>query len=440
MSQLPEAFISKMRPQLGDEWECFLAALNEEAPTSVRLNPTKHLETLHLHTDGEVPWASSAYYLKERPVFTLDPLFHAGTYYVQEASSMYLEQHIRSFAPTDARVLDLCAAPGGKSTHLSSLLSPQSLLVANEVIRSRSFILSENLTKWGNSNTIVTNNDPKEIGRLTAFFDVLVTDVPCSGEGMFRKDHDAMNEWSPQNVRLCAERQRRIMADVWDALKPGGLLIYSTCTYNREENEENIDWICEELGASLLTEPRRFMPHRSRGEGFFIAALRKTGESRSEKAAKPTRERGRRSQTKPIPPALAGWLTDAESFSVFEQNGRFVAIPSIHLEAYKQIKEKLSVWSAGVELGEQKGKDLIPAHALALSNALNGNAFPRWEVGREEALRYLRKETLQDIPAELPRGYVLITYERHPLGFIKNIGNRANNLYPSEWRIRMRID
>lgn len=254
---LPIDFITRTRALLGNEFDSFEAALQADVPVSIRINEKKG--TPAPSTTGapceRVAWCETGYYLPERLSFTFDPLFHAGAYYVQEASSMFLEQAIRSHVKTPVRCLDLCAAPGGKSTHLAACLPEGSLLVSNEVIRSRSHILAENIAKWGNPNCIVTNNDPKEIGCLTHFFDVIVADVPCSGEGMFRKDTDSTGEWSVANVALCAGRGRRIIHDVWNALKPGGLLIYSTCTYNMEEDEENIHYITEELGAEALPIP-----------------------------------------------------------------------------------------------------------------------------------------------------------------------------------------
>lgn len=285
---LPIDFITRTRALLGNEFDSFEAALQADVPVSIRINEKKG--TPAPSTTGapceRVAWCETGYYLPERLSFTFDPLFHAGAYYVQEASSMFLEQAIRSHVKTPVRCLDLCAAPGGKSTHLAACLPEGSLLVSNEVIRSRSHILAENIAKWGNPNCIVTNNDPKEIGCLTHFFDVIIADVPCSGEGMFRKDTDSTGEWSVANVELCAGRGRRIIHDVWNALKPGGLLIYSTCTYNMEEDEENIHYITEELGAEALPIPvkdewqitgplkydhpvYRFFPHKTKGRMFL---------------------------------------------------------------------------------------------------------------------------------------------------------------------------
>jgi NOL1/NOP2/fmu family ribosome biogenesis protein len=316
-------------------------------------------------------------------------------------------------------------------------------LVSNEVIRSRAYILAENMIKWGNPHTIVTNNDPAAFGKLTGFFDVILADVPCSGEGMFRKDPDSIGEWSLHNVRLCAERQRRIIADSWAALKPGGLLIYSTCTYNREENEENLDWICRELGAEIQEEPHRFMPHKTKGEGFFIAGIRKDlspSSSPQERgvagAHKRITNQIRNSRDLlPLPSKIG--LSNPDEFAFFSENNVFIAVPATLREDYQFLRNQLKIISAGISLGETKGKDRIPVHALAMSNNLSASEFPNWELDKETALKYLRKEALQNIPSTLPKGYILVTYQNHPLGFIKNIGNRGNNLYPQEWRIRM---
>ena len=378
--QLPQEFITRTKALLGTEWTAFELALQEETPVSIRWNPAKKPSPLSFDCEEAVPWASNAYYLASRPSFTLDPLFHAGCYYVQEASSMYLEQIVQKYLSGPVKALDLCAAPGGKSTQLAAVLPKGSLLVANEVIRSRASILVENLTKWGNPCSMVTNNDPAAIGHLDGFFDVVLADVPCSGEGMFRKDPTALKEWSVHHVRLCAERQKRIVADCWPALNPGGYLIYSTCTYNREENEGNIEWIAQKLGADIL-ETKRFWPHRSKGEGFFIAALRKKSEDENIVVKNRTQFRTRETTSNANRP------------------------------------------------------DNQPKHDWAMSIHPTVD-FPSWEVNKSTALNYLRREALTNCPSDLPKGYLLVTYKNHPLGFVKNIGNRANNLYPQEWRIR----
>lgn len=446
---LPEDFIKRTKTLLGNEFEALQAALAEDAPVSIRLNNDK--KNIVAPSDYEpIEWSSAGYYLPERLSFTFDPLFHAGAYYVQEASSMFVEQAIRQHAGNaPIRCLDLCAAPGGKSTLLLQTLPEGSLLVSNEVIKSRSNILAENLAKWGNPNKVVCNNDPKQIGKLTHLFDIIVADVPCSGEGMFRKDTDSTGEWSVGNVDLCAGRQRRIISDIWEALKPGGLLIYSTCTYNTEENEDNIKFIVEELGAEALpveAEPRwkitgalkysnpvyRFLPHKTKGEGFFLAVLRKDDDT-----IKNLKQKGRKDQKKPatpIPPLAKSVLVGSDN--AFEWNGNYLhSLPESVSSVYGVLKDNLYLLSAGICIGELKGKDLIPSQELALANNLNKEAFPTYEADWETAIKFLKKETMT-LPMEIEKGYVLLTYKGYNLGFVKNIGNRANNLYPQEWRIR----
>ena len=373
---------------------------------------------------------------------------------------MFLEQAIRTYVTTPVRCLDLCAAPGGKSTHLSSLLPDGSLLVSNEVIRNRSYILAENLAKWGNASTIVLNNDPAEIGEaLPEQFDLIVTDVPCSGEGMFRKDEASVGEWSVENVQLCAARQRRILHDIWPALRPGGLLIYSTCTYNTEEDEENVRHIVEELGAEALpiatdeawhvTGPLRygnpvyrFFPHKTKGEGFFLAVLRKEGdeeyEVENECPTKSSKNKGKKDKkaTLPIPQEAWDYFREKKNITLEWDGPQLRMIPTAHKHFFDRIRDKrLRILSAGVVVGESKGKDLIPSQALALSLELNPSTFPDTELTWEEAIRYLRKEAIT-LPEGLPKGYLLMRYQGIPLGFVKHLGNRSNNLYPQEWRIR----
>lgn len=475
---LPAPFIEYTRALLGDEeYEKLATALEQEAPVSLRLNQW----TVDSGQLIQVPWCNEGFYLDQRLTFTFDPLFHAGTYYVQEASSMFVGQVLKQYVSAGPAVmLDLCAAPGGKSTHARSLLPEGSLLVANEVIRNRSQILAENLTKWGHPDVVVTNNDPADFSPLGAFFDVILTDVPCSGEGMFRKDPVAIDEWSPENVEICWQRQRRIIADIWPSLKPGGILIYSTCTYNTKEDEENVQWICREFGAevlpvevseawnitgNLLADANfpvyRFLPHKTRGEGFFLAVLRKPAAEDSEscfrekslmnryseagisESNKSSRKKAAaaRGKASPLPVgkeqiALAkSWLTAPEAYEISVDGTTIRAFPKDHTDELTLLRQSLRIVQAGVTLGEVKGKDLIPAHGLAMSHILQKRVFHTEEITYEQAIAYLRKEAIS-LSETAPRGYVLLTYKSIPLGFVKNIGNRANNLYPQEWRIR----
>lgn len=467
--ELPEDFRRMMTEVLGkEEYHLLAEALAEDAPTSIRRNKQKTPSALmgHLPLYGEnshpdsfpnlqpqpsarrsqaspVPWCEEGFYLSERPSFTLDPLFHAGCYYVQEASSMFLSHVLREYVNEPVVALDLCAAPGGKSTLALSELPEGSLLIANEVVRQRANILAENLIKWGNPNCIVTNNYAEDFEAFSNTFDLIICDAPCSGEGMFRKDPDSIGEWSLANVDTCWRRQRDIVQNIWHTLKEGGIFIYSTCTYNPLEDEENVEWIVKTLGAEVLschplkewglTETNtHFYPHRIQGEGFFISVLRKTSEE-EERKKKKDGKKGK--QNAKIPKELKGWLTDGEGFTILEENEVFRAFPTAHIDLYQQTKRSLRVIHAGIELASNKGKTLQPSHSLAMSSYLNLEAFPKVDVDEQQAIAYLRTEALQ-LPSDTPKGYVLITYQGHPLGFVKNIGNRANNLYPSEWRIR----
>ena len=456
LMNLPVDFITRTGGLLGEgQFAAFREALAKEPPVSIRMN---RLKTDAVPAGGrQVPWCGSGYYLASRPTFTFDPLFHAGCYYVQEASSMFLEQVLTQYVHEPVVMLDLCAAPGGKSTLARSVLPEGSLLVANEVMRNRVQVLAENVTKWGHPGTVVLNNDPADFVPLGELFDVILTDVPCSGEGMFRKDPVAVEEWSVENVTLCWQRQRRIVRDIWHCLKPGGLLVYSTCTYNREENEDNVAWIAEELGAEVLpveVQPGwnisgnlagkdfpvyRFLPHRTEGEGLFMAVLRKTGESEGDMPAfrqrKDKKTKAGKEKAPVLPKDAKGWLVSPDQYAWTMEQNRVIAFPILYQSVYEKLQAQMRVVCAGVQVAEVKGKDLIPSQALAMSVARDETAFPSVEVSYEQAIAYLRKEAVV-LSADVPRGYLLIRYKGAALGFVKNIGNRANNLYPQEWRIR----
>ena len=413
--QLPVDFINEMTELLGKEEAGQLTeALASPSPTSIRLNRRKSVNLDFEDLTSKVDWCQEGLYLNNRPSFTLDPLFHAGCYYVQEASSMYVSHLIKQYAGNEPLVaLDLCAAPGGKSTLMENLLPDGSILFANEIIPKRAQILRENLSKWirrrddgvdsvkgiGEVDVIVTNNKAGDYRKLGCVFDLMLCDVPCSGEGMFRKDVQAIEEWSANNVEMCWKRQREILEDVWDCLKPGGLMIYSTCTFNTKEDEENVIWIRDELGAevlpchaktewnitgSLLKDEENlpcchFFPHKVKGEGFFCAILRKRG--------------------------------DANKYSsTYNGNGL--------LTKAKKVLKVLPTDNCFVD-GEKEVKTYC-------------------DVECDTAIQYLRGEAIR-LPDSTPRGYVWITYKEQPLGLVKNIGNRANNLYPKEWRIRKQI-
>jgi len=452
---LPEAFLEKTRALLGEEAEVLFAAMGEPSPVSIRMNPFKPISTTDF---TRVPWSTSGYYLPERPAFIFDPLLHAGCYYVQEASSMFVEKamnqvvDILGFEPL--QLLDLCAAPGGKSTLLASVMPKGSLLVSNELNRLRANILAENMIKWGLTNVVTTQSDATAFSGMNEFFEVVLTDVPCSGEGMFRKDPDSIGEWSVDNVKLCVSRQRDIVRNIWPSLKPGGFLIYSTCTYNISENEENVQWICEELGGSLVKIPletswgitgaqgpnkelavNRFFPHRTKGEGFFLALIQK--EEHGTYSARNIRTKNSTGKKAPVIPAeIKQLLVNDADFEFFtDRQGRISAFPSNHIASLRRLEENIRVVHAGVVLGEMKGKDLLPDISLALSISLNRDGVKSFELDKKLAIDFLRREAFT-LPEDCPLGWVLMCFEDHPLGWMKNIGNRANNGYPNEWRIR----
>lgn len=423
---IPNDFILQMQQILGDEYPEFERALRLPATTSVRVNGKVEASKLDILKDaGLVPYCETGYTLPQRPDFTLDPMLHAGAYYVQEASSMYLEAMVRKYVKGSVTALDLCAAPGGKSTHLAQLLTPDSLLVSNEIMPQRANILNENLTKWGNVNTIVTNNKPSDFRKAGSMFDLIVTDVPCSGEGMFRKEPKAVEDWSLQAVQMCAERQRSILKDVWDALKEGGLLIYSTCTFNRSEDEDNVEWIASNLGAEIL-EQKHFYFHNTVGEGFYLAALRKTNAGGGRTKIKP----GKFEKA----PAVSAYIRNADKFKFIKVGDGISAVPSADADIYAWFAANFRTLKCGTEVCTFKGRDEIPAHALALSKAIDTAAVQSYSVDSEQALIYLRRESIT-LP-NAPKGYVLILFKGVPLGWVKNLGNRANNLYPEYWRIR----
>lgn len=446
---LPLAFEVRIKEQLKAAYPEFIDSLDKELPVSIRLNKQK-ISNLPLNL-ASVLWEAQGYYLPQRPVFTLDPLLHAGAYYVQEASSMftgYLFQQVVS-VEKPIKVLDLCGAPGGKSTQLTSLLPTNSLLVANEVIRSRASILYENLVKWGAPNVVITQNDPRDFKQLKDAFDVIVVDAPCSGEGMFRRDRGAVQEWSEANTLLCAQRQQRIIADIWDALTPGGVLIYSTCTFNPGENEKNLKWLSGQFDAESLSidypdswgiETREYegmvgyqlFPHKVQGEGFFIGAVKKSGDftqtkSKTKNTFNPA--------SKTVQQEVAHWIKNAEAYNIIEKEQYLTAIPTHYESFLQQLHGKLNVIHAGIRMAQLKGKKLIPQPELALSWQINRNHFPYQELSEYEALQYLKKENLHFKNQQT--GYHLAGFKNLPLGWLNNIDTRSNNTYPGSWHIRM---
>ncbi|MBL0882404.1 MAG: RNA methyltransferase [Chitinophagaceae bacterium] len=446
---LPPDLIQSLQSVKGFRESSFKAVHESgEQVTAIRFNPVKKLSTSHPFSRQAIPWCPFGIYLDERPSFTLDPSFHAGAYYVQDASSMFLWEVISQLVPNphSKKVLDLCAAPGGKSTLLASYFK-DALLVSNEVIKSRASILVENLTKWGNSNVIVTNNDPAHFAQAGIAFDVIVVDAPCSGSGLFRKDPDAIAEWSLDHVQHCSLRQKRILDDIIPALNENGILIYATCSYSQEEDEMMAEWLMSsgEFEAASITIPEewnivetfaekshapgyRFYPDQLKGEGFFIAAFKK-------KSAATTMGKGK-SITLKLPQKqeleqMRSFLPISESFYVFKQGDQFRLIDEQWHHDLQQLASNLYIRKAGIGVGELKGKDMIPSHELAMSIQPLDH-FNQVTVNTEEALKYLRR---QDLYLDATKGWNLVVYEQLPLGWIKSLPNRINNYYPQEWRI-----
>lgn len=448
---LPQAFQEQMQQILGAEWPDFLAALQQTPPTSIRLNRRKYQNLPPFESVTPVPWHPDAWYLATRPVFTLDPLFHAGAYYVQEASSMFIDYALRQYLPQKSglRALDLCAAPGGKSTLLANLLPDDAILVANEVIRSRVSVLRENMEKWGAPNIAVTSADAGDFGTgLPGFFDLVLVDAPCSGEGLFRKTPDAVSEWSPEHVLFCAARQRSILSAAVQALAPGGLLLYSTCTYNASEDDQNAEWLAEEFDLDILplTIPAEwgivpglagyhFFPHRVTGEGFYTCLLQKKDGSEGNWPAANSF-----THLKPLAKQqlaiVKPWIDPHWNFQFYETaQGEVQGLPGALLPDYLILDKKLKAKWFGLETGQIKGKDLSPSHALALGTVLQPD-IPVLALSLEMALAYLRKEPFM-LPPDTPLGWAAVQYQGMNLGWLKNLGNRFNNYLPSERRIRM---
>ncbi len=454
---LLEGFIKTTEPLMGSvRWQRFQDSLLEERPVSIHLNKMKagDMKVSPAILDKEVPWCANGYYLTQRPAFTFDPLWHAGLYYVQEAASMFISEVLRQHVFQPVTALDLCAAPGGKSLLLRDTLPAGSLLFSNEPMRHRANILSENIQKQGHPDVIVTNNYAKDYLRSGLLFDLILTDMPCSGEGMFRKEPEAVQQWNPQLVEQCAQLQREILNDIWPCLKTGGILIYSTCTFNVKENEENIRYILDHYDAEVLKVdiPKewnitpslsedlpypvcRFIPGMTQSEGLFMTVIRKkdgeqSNRKKDKKDKKKTKQGGKVNKT-PIPQ----WLLHQDEYQVVWKEDQLSAIHQQWYDTYVVAENTLKILHAGVPMAVSKGKDIIPCHALSLSTAIDSTVFPTIDVDAPTSLQYLRKETIT-LPETLPKGFVLITFRKHPIGFVKNLGNRTNNLFPAEWKIK----
>lgn len=424
---------------LGQEAALLLDALGEPVPTSIRLNPAKPVAV----QGALVPWCEQGRYLEERPVFTLDPLLHAGAYYVHEAASMLLEQAVKGCGPLpdDAVVLDLCAAPGGKATHLAALMPPEGLLVANETVPARQVVLTENLWKWGRPNTLLVRSAPEQLAAMGALCDLVVVDAPCSGEGMFRKDPHARAQWGENLVETCARRQEDILDQAWILLKPGGYLVYSTCTWETRENEDQVRRLVEK-GAERVALPVkedwgvvstdggwRCYPHRTRGEGFFISMLRKPGQGGMEgRGGSGPRATGE------LPDAVRPWLHAPEQLATTVMGDELYAIDRRWAGLALAMADTAQVTSPGTPVAVRKGRDWVPHPALATNMLCRHEAFRHLDLDREQAVNYLRGGA---IPAQGAAGIGLVRYQGLGLGWVQGAGNRWNNRWPAPWRIRM---
>jgi 16S rRNA C967 or C1407 C5-methylase (RsmB/RsmF family)/NOL1/NOP2/fmu family ribosome biogenesis protein len=466
VKHLPESFLQQLKADLGDELPAFLQALEEKPPVSIRFNPFKNSFQKPFF-EAQIPWHTApqnepkGVYLSERPSFTLDPSFHAGAYYVQEASSMFIAEAISQTFDNETlskplTALDLCAAPGGKSTLLASILSKNSLLVANEVIKNRVEILKENIHKWGIPNAVISNHDSEDFEGLEGFFDIVLVDAPCSGEGLFRKDEKAIGEWSPESVQTCSARQKRILANAVKLVKSGGILLYSTCTYNDFENKNNALFISENEGftsVKLNTEGfgivektwqneahnpvygYQFYPHKIRGEGFFLSVFKNNS---TEKNALNIPKLSLTKLPKKQLEIAQKWLKNADDFEFFiKGNDEIFIVLKENINHIALIDKVLKRKSLGTVIGEIKGTDFIPSHELAMSTAIS-ETIPFVSLDKTNALKFLKKEDI-DIPETTPQGWTLARYEGLNIGWMKVLKNRINNYLPKDFRIRMEI-
>lgn len=449
-NMLPEGFQAMLTGAGGALFDGLAEILTSTSPeVSVRINRVKGA-AMPVGAD-RVEWSADGFYLDGRPGFTFDPSLHQGLYYVQDASSMAVTEAVATAVRAEGgrplRYLDACAAPGGKTLGALSCLPAGSFVVANEYSRQRTGALIENLTKWGAGHVPVTSCDASAVRGLDGFFDIIGADVPCSGEGMMRKEPEAIAQWSPGLVADCAALQRAIVANLWRMLRPGGWLVYSTCTFNRSENEQVVGSLTGEYGAETVaiesldkaagvagglgTDAHcyRFVPGRVRGEGQFVALLRKPGDGA---VSAPKAKGGKGASKTPVPPVCAGWVADGMDMWLDGDTVR--ALPAGHRALAAAVGASMHMVSPGLEVATVRGRDVVPCHALAMSSALRPGAFDSAEISRTEALRYLERNAVT-LPDGTPRGYVLLTCGGSPLGFVKNLGNRSNNLYPAAWRI-----
>ena len=453
MINLHQKFIEEINSYNDKRFDGLFESLSTPPSISVRANSLKGVD---VPMDKQVVrWCSKGWYLQQREAFTFDPAMHQGLYYVQDASSMILSHVVSQLAAdfiTPICYLDACAAPGGKTTAAIDVLPEGSLVVANEYVPNRAYALVENVVKWGSPSVVVSKGDTAMYKKLKNIFDIIATDVPCSGEGMFRKDADAVKQWTPSLVEECVFRQKEIVSNLWSALRPGGFMIYSTCTFNRHENEEMIEFIVNELGAtsvrirmsenwniqSGINTPYhcyRFMPHKVDGEGLFIAVLQKNGIAEATMLKKTSKNNKKKGNVKSTNiDFVKKWILDENAEYEFSISNDIInAFPHKWINQLSILKTNLDLIHYGINLAVIKGKDFMPTQSLAMSLVVNKDAFQCVDVDYSTAISFLRREAV--VLEDASKGYILLTYKNRPLGFVKNLGNRANNLYPQEWRI-----
>lgn len=458
--ELPAAFVERVKATHADADE-FLAAIGREPFLSVRTNPAKWSAGC-LALGAPVPWCADGFYLTDRPTFTLNPAFHAGAFYVQEASSMSYSIAIAEAMkglPSSPVCLDLCAAPGGKTTLLLSRAGGDGVVVANEVVRQRAWILRENVAKWGCPSAIVTNKRPAEIAESGLRFDLITVDAPCSGEGMFRKDDVAVSEWTPKAAADCAARQRDILTDIWPALNDGGYMIYSTCTFNPDENERNMEWLVKEFGAEVVPLPMpegvgvttiafeggegyAFYPHKVKGEGIFVCLLHKQGERSFAPSVSQRRDKKKGRQPAGLKETELG-KSFVHAAKLYRRGDEVCAFPQAKAMVMSTITEALDPLLAGTCVGsvlEKRGVAVLsPAPELPLSQAFESSSIAGADVDEQNALKFLHGDSDLALP-DGGDGWCVISHRGLALGLVKRMGNRLNNYYPKEWRIRMNVN
>ena len=452
MRALPIAFTERMRKQLGaEEAECLFKALDSVSPVAIRLNPAKSGEEGVWSNGEEIAWSKNGRKLQERPSFTLDTAFHAGAYYVQEAASQFIDYIISHEDLQGKRVLDMCSAPGGKTTIYSTAVGEDGLVVANEYVRSRANILADNVRKWGMGNVLVTNNAPEHIAQFEGWFDVVAVDAPCSGEGMFRKEEVAREDWSEEAVKMCAARQLSIVREAWQSLKEGGLFIYSTCTFNEDEDEGLLQTFIEEVGDAFESSQRveidekwgivcgevgafqtfRFFPHKTDSEGLFVAVARKAEPTtqRTPKARKKVMQEVDKASRK----ELSRWLQEPDNYVFAMVADTIYAYRAEQFKAVQALSEGLTAIYSGVAMGQVFKGQLKPDWALSHYVGFERQAVAVEEADEARALDYLRKKDIA--VGDMQEGINLVTHKGRALGFAKRVGARCNNLYPNSLKI-----